>query len=331
MSFFHAAYGVSIGQGTFTAIQGNQTNNHIYHEIVKRRRGRTIYDQFHEIMLGGVHRIRDIHCEIYPRQWDVGIRKRREEGRFRVDRTVCAAKICGEHGRFTVVSYSGPEKEKVWASVYDLSCKYQELFQAWKEDFQQFSETINTTKMQLFGINRSSVPLLIFYGELVPLAHLWDSLGQFGRSYAYTLSRDVWHCSPSEVWIDPEQGTLVRGIEGPDRDIDYVTFGDFETLPSSVELLHEDVCFRYLSRLPLDQGFDRDVIDVLHFASEIREDKPPTISRPCVLLSKTNSIIAFGSRVWNGFGCLGDQVLMPDGRTRCEVERYAQCQWLINI
>ncbi|KAG7097836.1 hypothetical protein E1B28_005154 [Marasmius oreades] len=312
MSFFQEACGVSIGQGTFNAVTGNQTN-HIYNGMVQQKK-HTIYDEFYEIKLGGVHRIRDIHCENYPRRWDIGIREWYEERRLRVDRTICAAEIRGEQGsRFTVVSYSGPEKDK-----------------AWKEDFQLVSKATNTTKMQLFGINRSSVPLLIFYGELVPLAHVWDRVGLLGQSYANTLSYDVLDCAaPSEMWIDPAQGTLIRGVEGPNRYLYHPNLSEssVETLPpllSSVELLlDEDVCFRYLSRFPFDKEFDRRVIEVLYFTSENGwRSRIVHHEKPYVLSSTTNSIIAVGSGshvYWTGFSgfeCLEDQVLMPDGRTR---------------
>ncbi|KAG7097658.1 hypothetical protein E1B28_004986 [Marasmius oreades] len=320
MSFFQDACGVSIEQGTFNAIMGNQIN-HFYKGMAQQKKEEhTIYDEFYRIKLGAVHRIRDIHCEFYPRRWDIGIREWCEGGRFRVDRTICAAKIRGEQGSgFTVISYSGPEKDEVEASVFDLSCEYKELLQAWKEDFQRFSKATNTMKMQLFGINRSTIPLLIFYGELVPLAHLWDRVGRFGKAYTRALSLNMdW--GDSEIWIDPAQGTLVHGVEGPYCDLLFLNFPTTnETLPSSVELLlDEDVCFRYLSRLPLDKDFDRRVIDLLHFGSDIGEERSPIISKPCVFSSKTNSIIAVGSpgNCWKGYGCLKYRVAMPDGRTR---------------
>ncbi|KAG7097649.1 hypothetical protein E1B28_004981 [Marasmius oreades] len=170
--------------------------------------------------------------------------------------------------------------------------------------------------MQLFGINRSSVPLLIFYGELLPLAHFWDRLGYLRRSYACTLARNMdWR--ESEMWIDPEQGTLIHGVEGPAHNLFQLSIPTVKTLPSSVQLLlQDDVCIRYLSRLPLVEEFDGEVIDVLHVVSMVKGEKSPTINRPHVLSTKTNSIIAVGSGVWDGYGCFDDRVLMPDGRTR---------------
>ncbi|KAG7097878.1 hypothetical protein E1B28_005189 [Marasmius oreades] len=175
--------------------------------------------------------------------------------------------------------------------------------------------------MQLFGINRSSVPLLIFYGELVPIAHFWDRLGAFGRGYVLTLACRIWYCSPTTVWIDSEQGTLIRGLEGPNHylgDADAFNHNVVKSLPSSVELLDEDVCFRYFSQFPLGKGFDRDAIDIIHSMSERGAAGSPVINRPRphVLSSKTDSLITVGSIVWENYGCFGDQVVMTDGRTR---------------
>ncbi|KAG7097616.1 hypothetical protein E1B28_004950 [Marasmius oreades] len=295
MSFFQGANGVSIGQGTFNAVTGNQTNNNIYVEGQKKER--RIYDEFPDIQRGLVHRLKDLAHKDRLLRWNSSLMNYEVE--FTVERTTSTAKIHGDSSSFIVVSYKGQDAEK-----------------AWKKDFREFSETTNTTTMQLFGINRSKIPLLIFFGELVPLAHL--SLGQFGRGYASTFAFWNMSCEEAEIWIDPKQGTLVRGVEGPHCDLDCFIF-TARALPPSVELLlQEDVCFRYFSRLPLDKEFDRRVIDEFRRGFEIGcHVGPPIIGKPCVFSSKTNSIIAVGDGShWNGYGCLEYQVVMPDGRTR---------------
>ncbi|KAG7097876.1 hypothetical protein E1B28_005187 [Marasmius oreades] len=299
MSFFREARGVSIGQGTFNVVTGNQTINTYKHYIVERQdKKRTIYDEFPDIQRGLVRRLKDVDRKDLLLRWNK--RLKRIEVEFMVERTISTAKINGDtSSSFTVVSYKGQDAQK-----------------AWKKDFLRFFETICTTKMQLFGINRSSVPLLIFYGELVPLAHFWDRLGELGQSYAYTLAWDKWECSPSRVWIDTEQGILVHGLEGPDHNL-FHFFITVEPLPSSVELLlEEDVCFRYFSRFPLVKKFDMRVIEVFHCASEIEEGGPWIVKRPCVVSSRTIFVIAVGREVWTVYGCLDNQVLMPDGRAR---------------
>ncbi|KAF9265359.1 hypothetical protein L218DRAFT_169092 [Marasmius fiardii PR-910] len=116
---------------------------------------------------------------------------------YKVERTISTTEIHGNtSSRFTVVSYKGQDAKKVW-----------------KNDFRQFSENMHAPEMQLFGINRSSIPLLIFYGDLIPLAHVWDRISWFGQAYAGTLAENM-GCNGSELWIGPKQGTLLRGICG---------------------------------------------------------------------------------------------------------------------
>ncbi|KAG7097753.1 hypothetical protein E1B28_005074 [Marasmius oreades] len=61
MCFFQEAYEVSIGQGTFNAVTGNQTINTYNHYTVERQgKNRTIYDEFSDIQRGLVRRIKDL-------------------------------------------------------------------------------------------------------------------------------------------------------------------------------------------------------------------------------------------------------------------------------
>ncbi|KAG7097920.1 hypothetical protein E1B28_005231 [Marasmius oreades] len=162
MSFFQDACGVSIGHGTVNAFTGNQTNNTYNHYITERRKKkRTIYDEFPDIQRGFVRRLKDVDHRDTFTQWNSTLQEWEIE--FRVERTISTAKVHGDSSCFTVVSYKGQDAQK-----------------AWKKDFRHFSETTNTMKMQLFGINCSSVPLLIFHRELLPLAHFWDGLGGLG-------------------------------------------------------------------------------------------------------------------------------------------------------
>ncbi|KAG7097659.1 hypothetical protein E1B28_004987 [Marasmius oreades] len=314
MSFFQGANGVSIGQGTFNVVTGNQTNNNnIYNHYIaeRQKKKRRIYDEFPDIQRGLVHRLKDVDHKDGLFHWNFGSHKYEVE--FKVERTISTAKIHGDSSTFTVVSYKGQDAQK-----------------AWEKEFRRFSETTNTTKMQLFGINRSRIPLLIFYGELLPLDHFWDELGDFGLAYARTLS-DNMNWGESEIWIDPAQGTLVRGVKGPGCDLTGVPLTD-EPLPSSVELLlNEDVYFRFFSRFPLDKELDRRTIHVIEGIST-REERGPliNINQPFVFSSKTNFIITIESGVfWYGDGVLGSRVCMPDGRTRFTLEEEcAPCLFL---
>ncbi|KAG7097612.1 hypothetical protein E1B28_004946 [Marasmius oreades] len=306
LNFFQGASKISIEQGTFNAVQGNQTvTNNIYNQIVKQQeRESTVYDEFPVIRRGFIRRLKDIDCvdRLVDWRWNSRLKQYEVESDLSVERTVSTAEIHDDgSSRFTVVSYKGQDATK-----------------AWEKDFRRFCEATDATKMQLFGINQSRVPLLIFYGGLVPLAHFWDRLGWLGRGYAFTLLFNM-DCGPSELWMDPKQGTLIRGLEGSQRDIRHLGFLNSKTIPSSTELLHDDVCWSYLRCLPLVNKYDRDLLLVLSDTSGIHENiPPPTVTnRPYILSSLTNSVIAVGStdRVdfWVG---LDSRVLMSDQRTR---------------
>ncbi|KAG7096492.1 hypothetical protein E1B28_003922 [Marasmius oreades] len=300
---FTGSSGFSIQGSAYNSVQGNQIINSTTIQV-RQEKKHTMYDEFHTIILGSVCRIRDIYREDYLRRLAVGKREWWEFARPRVDRAICTARIRGESvdSRFTVVSYTGPEAKK-----------------AWKKDFQRCYNAVDTTKMQLFGINQSNIPLLIFYGELIPLAHIWDRIGSLGRSYAITLAWDMkWRVS--NTWIDTEKGTLIEGLEGPNNDSfeRQPILGIKMALAPSVELLQNHLCLEYLSRSSPDKEFDLFLINLLDQASAVTvEELPVTTNRPTVLSDHTNAMIAIGNGIWEGAGpCLKSRVTMADGRTR---------------
>ncbi|KAF9260546.1 hypothetical protein L218DRAFT_574350 [Marasmius fiardii PR-910] len=175
--------------------------------------------------------------------------------------------------------------------------------------------------MQLFGINQSNVPSLVFYGDLVPVAQVLDDrVEKFGRCYLGTLL-DNFRCPLPEIWIDSKQGTFVRGVGGPYCEIRSLGLND-ESLPSCTQFLRDDVYLRYLSRFPLDRQFDRAVLNV-HRLRSSSEDLYATTNQPHVLSGVTGSIIAVGGRIWEATGkCLNTQVQMPDGTMRFHLKDH---------
>ncbi|KAG7097988.1 hypothetical protein E1B28_005296 [Marasmius oreades] len=120
MNAFQEASHVTIRNATFNEVGGNQTNNYYTTRAIQERE-RTIYDEFTYVKLGNVYIIEDIHRRACAR-WSQG-EGRREETRFRAERTICTAEIDGKPGRFTAMSYTGPEATE-----------------AWEEDFRHFSQ-----------------------------------------------------------------------------------------------------------------------------------------------------------------------------------------------
>ncbi|KAF9255373.1 hypothetical protein L218DRAFT_991915 [Marasmius fiardii PR-910] len=299
---FTGASDFTLEGGANNYVQGDQN---IYHTIThvthqQQEKELTIYDEFYNIKLGAVHRIRNVHCMGYSQQCNPTGRKSWETGRLRVERMICIATVHGEQElRFTDVSYRGPDAKK-----------------AWKKDFKQFSRISDAMKWQLFGINQSSVPHLIFHGDLVPIVNFWDGLGRLGQIYISTLAFNL-RCDKSAMWIDPKQGTLIYGLPGSDRMLHRKNFLSIKALPPSAEFLQEDVCWQYFSNLPRIREFDREVIIMHHSISEVQGEISTSTNQPYVLSSLTDSRIVIGNGVWTiTERCFESPVIMADGRTR---------------
>ncbi|KAL0569654.1 hypothetical protein V5O48_012309 [Marasmius crinis-equi] len=230
-SYFANSHSFIINGSNFATVQGNQIVNYSNCEP-ERRTALATYDQFRKVIQGDINRIKDIGVYKYPRRWDDGDRGWWEEGKLRVDRTICAAQVFGGEGRvFTVITYTGPEAQ-----------------QALERDFR-----INAGPFQVFGVN-TDVPTVLFYDERQPLANFLDGLGYWGKRYLESL-RMQFHCSYNEIWMDPKNGELCRGPAGPDcwiggPDLEELVL---EALPSSADLLQDGNCLRFLaSRKPKD-------------------------------------------------------------------------------
>ncbi|KAI3619200.1 hypothetical protein WG66_012930 [Moniliophthora roreri] len=157
------AQGVAIsGNARFSVVhrdQYNRTtiNNRIVHvgrpgrTIVKRERRKhdseTEYDQYHNIIRGDIRNLEKL-CSV-----DEGELEWKDGKRVWVDsyrRTVHQAQLYGDDEVFTAFSYHGKDALK-----------------AWKKDFMKYSQADeNMMFPQLFGINRSKVPALLFYDGL---------------------------------------------------------------------------------------------------------------------------------------------------------------------
>ncbi|KAK7025337.1 hypothetical protein VNI00_016048 [Paramarasmius palmivorus] len=159
-------YGINsqkIQGGTFNDIGRDQTNNtyrgqvvghhvqiesmtvgcsHAGQALVKR----TMYDEFRQVLLGDVIALQNIHHEDLSRyEWQV--RGGKFLGRLKARATTQTVQLFPHGGtQFTVIKYDGADAEK-----------------AWKRDFEMFSETREPGSPQLFAINLSKIPMLIFH------------------------------------------------------------------------------------------------------------------------------------------------------------------------
>ncbi|KAF9254022.1 hypothetical protein L218DRAFT_1082513 [Marasmius fiardii PR-910] len=248
---FVGTSGVSIEGGAYNSVAGNQNirvKNTI--QIVQEEqkgKERTIYEEFEYIKLGHNRRVRDIELEL---ENDLGTRTRIARPLL-ADMKICVAELHGEmNQRYTVISYGGPQGEKVW-----------------ERDFITSSRVRDTKHMQLFGINRSDIPMLIFHDELVPVGYIWNQLSKLGRCYLSTLSsRSNLECQIMDLWMDPKRGTFICGVPVRTQASSFheIPLVLDNTIPSSVELLQEEVLWRYLyHNLPLQPHWDRNILFVL--------------------------------------------------------------------
>ncbi|KAF9262795.1 hypothetical protein L218DRAFT_1000361 [Marasmius fiardii PR-910] len=277
MAFVGASV-VSVEGDIANIVHGNQTI--IYNTRITQRKGKekelTLYDEFRKIKLGDIWILRDIcHRDVYDWYWESDEFKR---GRLRHEETTSIAKICCKalkDSKFTVVSYNGPHASEKW-----------------DEDFCRFSRVRDTKTMQLFGINHSSVSrLLIFHGELLPLSH-W-CVDRVSMYYYISGLMDKLKCGPGKIWLDTQTGVLCSGMSGPGlnstsailaiRRHTYEETFDEKALPSSAELLEEDVYICYLSTLPLDKRVDDRLLAIL--------DSHETESQNTVGFSSSNANI----------------------------------------
>ncbi|KAF9262445.1 hypothetical protein L218DRAFT_1000650 [Marasmius fiardii PR-910] len=298
MEVLTGATGVTIDRSHFSNVGRDQYNNYTIRQTIvqtghKRRvdRGLLKLSEFTEVKRGDIYKDTNV-CH----SW-----KLFSNGKDETEAAIYYAEIntAGSFGqrKFTIKAYHGRNAKKEWERDF-LKC-----YKDWTGD------------IPLFGYNRSpEVPLLIFYGELVPFAHIQNQVGNVGRFYLELL-KNALGCSRDEVWLDPIKGRFCRGPAGPQCLVWFDQF-DHVAVPSDAEFLKEDVVIRYFSSIKYDSG----LLGGLHYSSHTEViEVPEVIPRfPIVISSLTNSVIAFARDVrwWSCKGCLGGEQMMSDGATR---------------
>ncbi|KAK1224211.1 hypothetical protein PQX77_012892 [Marasmius sp. AFHP31] len=296
-SFFPNARDFTVTGGNFSHVEGDQHNYMGPITIVQNHiKKRTEFDEFYYVKRGAICRLKNIYIDQYPRRWDDGDRKYWEEGQYRADRTICAARVLEQPGMvFTVAQYSGPEARK-----------------AFEDDFRMFSRALTSDVWQMYGYNDSEIPSLVSYNELVPVAHLQENMAELGRMYLCDLHKQL-GCKVEELWMDAGRGVFCRGPPGPDT---YLSGGDLgiENLPPTAELIKEDVLLRFLASLR-SKEVDRAVVaGILHSGAGIQALEQ--VSQPTVISMSTKTPISMSDNAWNEVFGLSDPMLLENGLTR---------------
>ncbi|KAK1224249.1 hypothetical protein PQX77_012871 [Marasmius sp. AFHP31] len=324
-TFFSKARNFSIKGGTFNAIQGDQYVITQVQDAQKRRRyiegddehEEAEYEEYAEIKRGDILAVRDIHryCEW---QWDE--EKKEHVLVYQCEKAVFTGELRSGRGnetsKFTIISYDGPDALK-----------------AWKADFREYSQVKRTDIAQLFGINRSRIPFLIFYGELVPAAQFTKGLGLLSKTYLELLRRQL-GCDDNEMWMDPRIGVLCTGPEGPLCGELIKSILPSCEVPTDVELLKEGVFLTYLGSLRLGGDFDNEVVGVLGSTTSIPDKSDLIPSRPSIVSVVTNTVIAVRSGSLWSWGtwdrCLGERDLLENRLNRFTLQ-HSQFEFEIQL
>ncbi|KAF9261558.1 hypothetical protein L218DRAFT_1001601 [Marasmius fiardii PR-910] len=206
--------------------------------------------------------------------------------------------ITGPFGqkKFTVKTYRGRNAKKEWRRDF-LRCS-----EDWCRD------------IPLFGYNTSSVPLLIFCGELIPIACVQVPVGMtmYVMQLYFEGLRNTLDCPMNEIWMDPSNGEFCRGPAGPEC-WDWIDDLMGITIPANVDFLKENVLVRYLSSKKNDRSFLAALI-----YSNLEDGKNFRSNHPEIVSSLSSSTIAFRPNVrWMNYkGCFKEKKVVQGGLTR---------------
>ena len=114
--------------------------------------------------------------------------------------------------------------------------------------------------------------------------------------------------------MDAGRGIICRGPEGPYPLLPSWNSGGV-SVPSTVDLLQEDVFLRFLSGLK-SKDVDRGVALAMMY-SWVNEDASEMCDQPTVISTLTQTTIALANNVWgNPFGSFSERTLLEKGLNR---------------
>ncbi|ESK89814.1 hypothetical protein Moror_16799 [Moniliophthora roreri MCA 2997] len=242
------------GSATLSVVHRDQYNQMTVNNrtVHVRRPGRTVlkrarkrrdsdpeYDQYREVIRGDIHKLEQLSAVDVWDSWE------RKDGQLvgtchSYRRMIHQVRVYGDDRVFTSFSYHGRDAEKIW-----------------KEEFMKYSPANDpAVLLQLFAINRSKVPALLFHDEWLPLGHLYEKVKvKFWESfylgiYAYTLGKKIGLESYSfDLWLNSRTALTSSGPRGP-----YVrcepteVLSKCEDIPSALEMLDSNACVEFLNK-----------------------------------------------------------------------------------
>ncbi|KAK1234939.1 hypothetical protein PQX77_001848 [Marasmius sp. AFHP31] len=279
---------------TTVQVHGNQIN-HIIHQ---REKVHTEFDDFRNVKRGDIYKIRNIcqvlkPCEKHRWRWEECQCPRE------VIKTVCTAKLIGVDSEFTTVTYSGRDARKVFEEEF------------FKLSRKQFSEA-----SQIFAIANGTMPSMVLWHSLIPLAQFIGTVGQLGLMYLGSLRRQL-GCWAAELWIDSSRGVICHGPKGPSS---FIPEGWFKfDLPPTAELLQEEVFLRFLGCQKSREADDA-FMYVMSFTWNV-EDVPERVDRPTIFSALTKTPIAVANNIWESeWDNLVERTCLENGWTRFRLD-----------
>ncbi|KAK1234704.1 hypothetical protein PQX77_002088 [Marasmius sp. AFHP31] len=268
-------------------VKGNQVN-----QILQREeKERTEFDDYRNVKSGDFYRLEDVCVTEYCREpWSWYYEPK-------VDKTVCAVEVIGTEGRFTSVTYRGPDARR-----------------AFEEDFRKFSRARSSkSSAQVFAVDVGTVPSLLFWHGLLPISHLRRNLGTLGGLYVCNLRRKL-KCLEWELWVDSARGVVCQGPKGPLSEIWWKGGKvEVEKLPLTAEMLQEDVFLRFLASLKSKQA-DWVFLQSMWYGYDV--DLPELFDQPTIVSTMTKTPIAVANNVWTSREGFTERKALENGLTR---------------
>ncbi|KAK7021349.1 hypothetical protein VNI00_017452 [Paramarasmius palmivorus] len=273
---FTGTQDLTIAGNATNIVHGDQynSNTHIVKSIrVQQRTGRVLkqrrarkketeidlIDEYREIRLGDIYKVEQTGSD-ERREWnqdDDGQNTWKKTG----ERTFYRAKLYGDDNMFTAITYTGRDASKLWREDFAVYSESQFVTSLYLLPCAEYPSNTAMT-FQLFGVNRSKVPALLFYDDWIPMAHFCPS-GNFWTKFYARLLFEYMNCAQSELWVNSQSGYFSIGPAGPPVGVAGELQHILDNLCCTTDILNIDTCVRYLSKMA-SQDLD---IDVLAYTS----------------------------------------------------------------
>ncbi|KAK1234943.1 hypothetical protein PQX77_001843, partial [Marasmius sp. AFHP31] len=285
--FFSNAHNFSINGGTFSGVNGDQ-HNHYYERTLQASRLST--SRSGSVTQGTSSRaITTIH--INGNQINNQLVEREEKELTEFD------------------DYRNLKRGDV--------CRLRNICQVFEEEFHKLSRQLFSEVAQVYAIDKGTIPSMVLWHNLVPLAQVLSNVGELVVRYLKNL-HNQWDCDYEEIWIDPTRGVVCRGPKGPYSFIPVIELG-IKDLPPTAELLQEEVLVRFLACQKSREADDAFMTAIYYTWSD--KDVPERVDRPTIFSALTKTPIAVATNIWESReDTLKERTCLENGLTRFRLD-----------